>query len=69
MVQAFLSRYDKVKSYLKNKEIKCQFYALPEKGLKTDEIMGLLDTRIQADVNPTVGKTFAYVYECSKEHN
>ena len=54
---------------LKNKEIKCQFYALPEKGLKTDEIMGLLDTRIQADVNPTVGKTFAYVYECSKEHN
>ena len=31
--------------------------------------MSILDTRIKADINPTAGKTFAYVYEESKEHS
>ena len=32
-------------------------------------ILGELDERIHADIDPTIGKTFAYVYEQSKEHS
>ena len=58
-----------VTEMLKHKKIKGQFSKLPEKGLEYDKIMEILDQRIAADVNPTAGKTFAYVYECSKKHN
>jgi hypothetical protein len=35
---------------------------LPEKGLSKEEILNILDKRKRADIDPSEGKTFAYVY-------
>ena len=51
------------------KEIKLTYGQLPQKGLSKSELLSILDKRINADINPTAGKTFAYVYEESKEHS
>jgi hypothetical protein len=51
---------------LKTKSIKCTFSALPSSGLTEEQILSLLDTRKNADIDPTVGKTFAYVYKTSE---
>ena len=50
---------------LKDKKIVCEFSSLPKKGLSHEEILAKLDNRIQADVDPRAGKTFAYVYDHS----
>lgn len=39
---------------------------MPQKGIKKDDLLAILDKRVKADINPTEGKTFAYVYEHSK---
>lgn len=54
---------------LKDKKITCKYSALPKKGLSHTEILTMLDDRIRADIDPTAGKTFAYVYEHSKDHS
>lgn len=51
------------------KEVKLTYSALPEKGIPKNELLSILDKRINADISPTAGKTFAYVYEHSKEHS
>ena len=54
---------------LKDKKIVCEFSTLPKQGLKSEEILKILDSRIAADVNPRAGKTFAYVYDHSEQHS
>lgn len=54
---------------LSKKEIKLTYDRLPEKGLAKEEILKILDKRIVADIDPTKGQTFAYVYEHSKAHS
>lgn len=53
---------------LKDKAVVCEYSQLPKKGLSRDEILGILDKRISADVDPRAGKTFAYVYDHSDSH-
>jgi L-cystine uptake protein TcyP (sodium:dicarboxylate symporter family) len=48
------------------KEVKLTYKQLPEKGLSKEQIIAILDKRVNADIDPTLGKTFAYVYEHSK---
>lgn len=48
------------------KEVKLTYRQLPEKGLSKEQIIAILDKRVHADIDPTLGKTFAYVYEHSK---
>lgn len=50
------------------KEIKLTYEKLPEKGIPKQELLAILDKRCKADISPTAGQTFAYVYEHSKEH-
>lgn len=38
------------------------YQQIPEEGMESEQILQLLDKRIQADVDPTKGQTFAYVY-------
>jgi sphinganine-1-phosphate aldolase len=54
---------------LKDKKIKCEFAALPKEGLSEQQLLSILDQRISADIDPTSGNTFAYVYEHSKQHS
>ena len=50
----------------KDKKVVCHFSSLPKQGLPKEKILSILDERIAADIDPTKGKTFAYVYEHSK---
>ena len=58
-----------VSEMLKLKNVKGKFSELPTKGIESEELMKMFDDRIAADIDPTAGKTFAYVYEQSKSHN
>lgn len=51
-----------VEAALNKKKVRLVFDKLPEKGLKRDQLLEILDSRVGADINPTEGKTFAYVY-------
>lgn len=54
---------------MSKKTIKAIYNKLPEKGIAKEELLAILDKRIGADIDPTEGRTFAYVYEHSKEHS
>jgi len=54
---------------LAKKEIKITYNKFPEKGIPKEELLSILDKRVKADINPTAGKTFAYVYEATHAHS
>jgi sphinganine-1-phosphate aldolase len=58
-----------VEETLQKKQVRVTYDRLPEKGLPKEDILAILDKRVNADINPTEGKTFAYVYEHSKAHS
>lgn len=58
-----------VEETLQKKQIRLTYDRLPEKGLPKNDILTILDKRVNADIDPTEGKTFAYVYEHSKAHS
>ena len=47
---------------VQNKKVRLVYDRLPQHGLPKQEILDILDKRVNADINPTEGKTFAYVY-------
>lgn len=54
---------------LDGKTVKPSYANIPDKGVEHDQILSLIDNRKSADIDPTVGRTFAYVYEQSKSHS
>lgn len=51
------------------KSVKPVYRDIPEKGVEHTKILSTIDERKKADIDPTIGKTFAYVYEQSKAHS
>lgn len=43
-------------------------FELPQKGLPYEQIFSELQVRSSHDVNPSEGRTWAYVYEVDKKH-
>lgn len=54
---------------LDEKTVKPTYAAIPDQALLATSILDLIDQRKKEDIDPTVGRTFAYVYEQSKSHS
>ena len=58
-----------VSDMLNSAKIRPIYREIPQNGEEKEKLLQEIRTRKEADIDPTVGKTFAYVYEHSKNHS